>query len=200
MAESKYPKLEEITPTFELRDGVLWRWTPEWCSGKDGQIVRGGCWEEAKTHANDGGRYCRVWLNNRRVSYHVVAWVLAHGNIPDGYYIDHIDGNRTNNMLDNLRLATNRENQCNQWRHRAGHVAGTTRRKDGKYSARVTVPGGKYRIDLGEHKSVEFAGEVYKLGVELIKLFDLGLDATDATHRAAFRNLVISSVEEKWIY
>jgi hypothetical protein len=37
---------------------------------------------------------------------HRLVWMLAHGPIPDGYQVHHIDGQRWNNSLDNLELMT----------------------------------------------------------------------------------------------
>jgi hypothetical protein len=62
-------------------------------------------------------------LNGRRASYlqiavdgapvmaHRLAWALVHGEWPDQRkHIDHINGNRTDNRLTNLRLVTNAQN------------------------------------------------------------------------------------------
>jgi hypothetical protein len=44
---------------------------------------------------------------------HRVVWETFKGEIPDGYEIDHIDGNRLNNALSNLRCVTHTENMSN---------------------------------------------------------------------------------------
>jgi HNH endonuclease len=50
-----------------------------------------------------------------------LIWEKHNGKIPDGYHIHHIDGNHSNNNIDNLRLVTHEEhfwihykqNDCN---------------------------------------------------------------------------------------
>lgn len=44
---------------------------------------------------------------------HRIVYELFVGKIPEGYEIDHIDTNRSNNRLDNLRCVTRKENNNN---------------------------------------------------------------------------------------
>lgn len=41
---------------------------------------------------------------------HRLVWELFKGEIPEGYEINHIDGNKANNKLSNLELVTRQEN------------------------------------------------------------------------------------------
>lgn len=45
---------------------------------------------------------------------HRVVWELANGPIPDGLQIDHIDRNKQNNLIENLRVVTSAENNQNK--------------------------------------------------------------------------------------
>jgi len=60
-----------------------------------------------------------------RVSYnaHRMAYAYVYGDIPVGYDIDHINGDRADNRLCNLRLATRSQNLQNQ---RGPHKDSTT--------------------------------------------------------------------------
>ena len=59
--------------------------------------------------------YCKVYLTINRVTksflVHRLVYASFMGVIPEGVQIDHIDGNKENNNLSNLRLATAKENR-----------------------------------------------------------------------------------------
>lgn len=44
---------------------------------------------------------------------HRLVWAWHHGQFPEGKMIDHINGVRSDNRIENLRLADNGQNQCN---------------------------------------------------------------------------------------
>lgn len=57
--------------------------------------------------------YIVIRLKNKDLLAHRLAWIFTYGEIPDGIFIDHIDGDRSNNAISNLRLCTNNENMQN---------------------------------------------------------------------------------------
>lgn len=61
--------------------------------------------------------YWQVKIDNALFLAHRVAWLLAYGEDPGDLQIDHIDGDKGNNTLENLRLATNTQNQWNVGGH-----------------------------------------------------------------------------------
>lgn len=62
------------------------------------------------TVTNSG--YRRVKAGGVRVPEHRLAWRLVRGQWPVGE-VDHIDRDRLNNRIENLRIATHAENNCN---------------------------------------------------------------------------------------
>jgi len=76
----------------------------------------------------------------RKLFYaHRVAWALHHGEWPNGV-IDHIDGDRLNNALSNLRVVTQFENARNASIGRnntSGAVGVSFDKRSGKWRARV---------------------------------------------------------------
>ncbi|WEU68294.1 HNH endonuclease [Escherichia phage vB_Ec_Tarrare] len=78
----------------------------------NGVLIRESTGKPCKTFSN--GKYLRINHKGRMYYLHRVLWELTHGSIPKGYTIDHIDGNPTNNNIDNLRLASYSENNMNR--------------------------------------------------------------------------------------
>lgn len=60
-----------------------------------------------------GDGYLAGRVNNVMVTAHVAAWTIVHGEWPSGQ-IDHINGDRLNNRIDNLRVVSSLENSCNR--------------------------------------------------------------------------------------
>jgi len=68
--------------------------------------------------------YPCITIKGSKFMAHRLAFLWMQGQFPKEY-VDHIDGNRSNNKWSNLRTATMRENGQNQAIHRMGHKPGT---------------------------------------------------------------------------
>ena len=64
-------------------------------------------------HVDDKG-YRRLRVKGKRYYVHRVIWEMHYGEIPEGMEIDHINHNRLDNRIENLRLVTKEENQRNK--------------------------------------------------------------------------------------
>lgn len=95
------------------------------------------------TTKKDG--YQVISLKGKLYYVHRVVWSLVYGEIPEGYEIDHIDRNPSNNHIDNLRLAS----KCDNMRYRRlaskanGLPIGVSVYKEG-YRAMLKVNGKRY--------------------------------------------------------
>lgn len=58
--------------------------------------------------------YMRTRCGGRKHLVHRIVYEMHFGQIPDGMQIDHIDGDKLNNRIENLRLATHSQNQHNR--------------------------------------------------------------------------------------
>jgi len=80
---------------------------------RDGTVINLKNGKELIPYRHRG--YSKIKLTNdkgKRIAWRINRLVYeAHlGTIPKGYEIDHIDGDRSNNNLDNLRMVTRQQN------------------------------------------------------------------------------------------
>ena len=68
--------------------------------------------KECKVNIDNEGYYS-VTLNGTRIRLHRILYETFIGDIPDGYVIDHKNGNRLDNSLDNLRAVPQNLNSRN---------------------------------------------------------------------------------------
>ncbi len=103
---------------------------PGFSASADGQIYRVSSGEAQIVPPQTHRGYLRLDLRvaGCRVTprVHRLVWEAWRGPIPDGKQIDHIDGDRANNALANLRLATNGENSRNRTRLGSNNTSGAT--------------------------------------------------------------------------
>jgi hypothetical protein len=82
-------------------------------------------------------------------------------------FIDHINGERTDNRVENFRLVTKRGNSLNRVEHRAGRKQGCYfHKQSGKWMARIRIGGA--RKTLGLFTTEDAAFEAYKTALDLI--------------------------------
>ena len=96
--------------------------------------------QEAITATSSGYRI--GWLLSRRVKAHRVIWAMFHGEWPE--MIDHINGNPSDNRLENLRAATRAENAKNSRRpsnNKSGAVGVHWHQQARRWSAQIAVNG-----------------------------------------------------------
>lgn len=77
---------------------------------------------------------------------HVLAWLYVHEEWRPGE-IDHKDGNRANNRIENLRIATESQNACNkavQSNNKSGFAGVHFDKQRGKWRACVSIKGDRH--------------------------------------------------------
>lgn len=108
--------------------------------------------------AKDAKGYRSVTVGDKKFKIHRIIWFLERGDWPEE--IDHIDGDKLNNCIGNLRSANRRVNNSNRVTHRAGRLVGAYfHAKAQKWCAQITI-NGKNRY-LGLHESELAAHDRY---------------------------------------
>lgn len=88
------------------------RWKIEIRSGKNKAKINVSQGDVAGGLSNSG--YYQVRVEGRLTLVHRVIWELFYGDIPEDMIIDHIDRDKLNNDIQNLRLVTKAGNNRNQ--------------------------------------------------------------------------------------
>lgn len=97
--------------------------------------------------------------NYRQLKAHRVAWAIIHGYWPST--IDHINGDKTDNRISNLREVTNAENgqNCRRFSNNTTGVAGVSW-SAAQHKYRVMIQANGRREYLGAFSSLEDAARV----------------------------------------
>jgi len=106
--------------------------------------------------------YIYIELDSCRYLAHRLAWLYIYGSFPEKY-IDHINGNKCDNRVANLRLATEQENQhnqsCPQTNNKSGFRGVSWHKWGQKWIAQISLNGKtKY---IGLFNTAEEAYEAY---------------------------------------
>jgi hypothetical protein len=180
MGESKYSDLYyycEDSPTGLRR-------AKDWTCGMNNRIFREPAGSVAGGLAKDKyEEYYKVKANGKTTATHRIIWDLHHGPIPEGYTVDHIDGNTVNNKIDNLRCVLKEVNSRNQ-------------------KAMSTGTSGACGVNLGKYKELPYMWKARWNGLDgkqLSKSFSIPVHGNDEAFRLAceHREKMISELNEQ---
>lgn len=92
--------------------------------------------------------YREIGFKKKLYRAHRLAWLLSYGEWPNEE-VDHINGNRADNSLSNLRSVTRREN-CKNIKLKPGHASGVIgvrfHAQRDKWQAQITVDGKNFHL------------------------------------------------------
>lgn len=128
---------KQLNDLFDYRDGDLY-------------------WKPQKAGTIDGSGYVQTGIKGKYYKNHRLIFLMHHGYLPE--VIDHIDGDKTNNRIENLREASRAENNYNSRKpkHNKSGIKGVHWVTwYGKWRARFNVD--KKVIDVGYFDDIEEA-------------------------------------------
>ena len=145
----------QVRERFEYRDGNLW-----WRVRPSNRVNMN---KPAGWISSNGYRHVGIKGSSevRMYSAHRLVWCWHAGKWPMDQ-IDHIDGNRLNNEITNLREATNAENQHNRGKksnNTSGFMGVSWNKNDGRWWAKITID--RRQIHIGRFDCPKEAHAAY---------------------------------------
>ena len=104
--------------------------------------------------------YRRIWIDGKRYVAQRLAWLYVYRSLPPGA-LDHIDCNKDNNSIGNLRPATLAQNRMNTRTAKNNHlrIKGVQLHGTGRYRARIYYR--QKHVSLGLYDTPEEAQAAY---------------------------------------
>lgn len=142
--------------------GAVW-FRPAGKHSADGRArIWNGAWAGKEALAADmTGGYRGGMLFNKGAVAHQVAWAIYHGRRAPSA-LDHVNGDRTDNRIANLREAEPWQNNLNRsaWRNAASRHRGVYPMPNGRWRARINEPRGR-TLSLGIFGTEQEAAMAY---------------------------------------
>lgn len=134
-----YDRVRALFDYDTINGGLIWK--------KDGKV--------AGSIEHHG--YIRIGVNGKTYRAHHLVWLWHNGVFPDTI-VDHINQNKSDNRIENLRLSDptlNNLNRSTGSNNTSGYKGVSYVKRINKYQATITVKGKHYR--LGQYKTFEEA-------------------------------------------
>lgn len=151
MADLTFDEASKLL-AYDPKTGVL---TWKVARGRFGNAIKAG--SVAGTVGGHG--YFQVRVHGKRYYAHRLAWLMYTGSWPSKH-LDHINGQKTDNRIENLRECSDAQNQQNRGKqaNNTSGVQGVCWHKQAKkWHARIEVDG--KRINLGLFDTVDEAAQ-----------------------------------------
>lgn len=146
---------ERLKELFEYKDGRL---------DRRGRRAKGGRHKPIGTWDNRG--YLRVAIDKKRYSVHRLIFLYHHGYVPE--FLDHINRDRGDNRIENLRECTQQQNMTNaaiSKRNTTGYKGVSRPKHSEKYHAHIKA-GEKLRY-IGSFDDPKEAAHWYNVAARI---------------------------------
>lgn len=136
---TEFERLKLLSSMLRYDNGNLY-WL-EWRNGVRKDLIAG-------TLTKNG--YVSVGSKGVKAYAHRIVWFMHYGEIPKGFDIDHINHDRTDNRIENLRIVSRSENLKNKGvvLSSSGEMGVYWSAASGKWDASLTVDGKKRYLGL----------------------------------------------------
>ena len=142
---------QRLHELFEYRDGTLIRKVSVQSNAREGDVIGG---------VNSDG-YLQAMIDRKSYKVHRMVFLYHHGYLTDGLQMDHIDGNKTNNRIENLREVTKSQNKMNS-KLAANNTSGVKgvywHKRKQKWTSKIIL--NRKHIHLGYYDTIEEAVSV----------------------------------------
>lgn len=108
-----------------------------------------------KAGSIDNKGYLKIGINKKVYAAHRLAWIYFYGEIKGSVEIDHINRNKSDNRITNLRMVSHKQNMENQETHfnnKSGYKGVSWWAPTQKWKAQIGHYGKKYHIGLYQTK------------------------------------------------
>lgn len=121
---------------------------------------RGGKYKHDIAGSLDNTGYIHIMLNGKKYLAHILVWLYCFEELPVAE-LDHINGIKHDNRLDNLREVTRSQNNMNRKVLKSNKlgIKGVRKQANGKFTARININGKQKH--LGTFNTAEEASEAY---------------------------------------
>jgi hypothetical protein len=139
------------------------------CFRLDASVPSGLRWAKSGKPAgqlkgdHDGRFYWTVTLNYRAYRAHRIVWALTHGRDPGLMFIDHRNGDTTDNRPRNLRVCSNAENLRNRDKNKNNKSGVKGVSWDAQHKGwRAQIQHHGKKLNLGNYATISEAASVYQ--------------------------------------
>ena len=110
-----------------------------------------------------GDGHLQVQWKGKNYLVHRIIYEMAYGSIPDLYQIDHVNGIRTDNRLDNLRIVTQSQNMWNSSKRKdntSGFKGVCWSKRHEKWNAQIKIFNKKKHLGYFSTKEEAYAARL----------------------------------------